>query len=229
MRRLLLVPLVALAGCGGVSGDPLDPTLAFFPPDAPVLAVVDTDSGSEQRRALRRIAKRFPFSSQLIPQLQDPELAPVLGNPAVIGAPDPRRAVGPAEARGGDPAPSSREAVRAAPPLGRVRPFTLAGSEAGFRILRDSTGDLNAFDGETLVLSGSRPLLSNALRRGREDDGIDADRFGEALDGVEGDSLVAVRMDAEALAVATPAGTRAQTAPFLGEARTVGAKLIARS
>ena len=229
MRRLLLVPLVALVGCGGVSGDPLDPTLAFFPEDAPVLAVVDTDSGSEQRRALRRIAKRFPFSSQLIPQLQDPGLAPVLGNPAVIGASDPRSL-------------SDRRklvvAIRPRHPekLSELRRrwvesgrYTLAGSEAGFRILRDSTGDLNAFDGETLVLSGSRPLLSNALRRGREGDGLDADGFGEALDGVEGDSVVAVRMDAEALAVAFPGGTRALTAPFLGEARTVGAKLIARS
>ncbi len=229
MRRLLVVPLLALAGCGGVSGDPLEPTLAFFPPDAPMLAVVDTDSGSRQRRALQRIAKRFPFSSQLVPQLQDPALAPVLGNPAVIGASDPR-------------ALSDRRklvvAIRPRRPekLSELRRrwvesgrYTLAGSEAGFRILRDSTGDLNAFDGETLVLSGSRPLLSNALRRGTEGEGIDADRFGEALDGVEGDSLVAVRLDADALAVAIPGGTRAQTGPFLGEVRTIGAKLIVRS
>ena len=163
-------------------GDPLEPTLAFFPENAPLLAVVDTDSGSDQRRALRRITKRFAFSSQLIPQLQDPELAPVLGNPAVIGASDPR-------------ALSDRRklvvAIRPRRPekLSELRRrwvesgrFTLAGTEAGFRILRDSTGDLNAFDGETLVLSGSRPLLSNALRRGREEDGIDAGRFGEALE-----------------------------------------------
>ncbi len=225
---MLVVLVLGLAGCGGVSRDPLDPTLAFFPENAPLLAVVDTDTRSDQHRALRRIARRFAFSSQLVPQLQDPELAPVLGNPAVIGASDPRAL---------DDRRKLVVAIRPRHPekMSDLRRrwvesgrFTLVGTEAGFRILRDSTGDLNAFDGKTLVLSGSRPLLSNALRRGRRDDGIDADRFAEALEGLRGDSLLAVRMDAEALAVASPAGLRAQATPFLAQARTLGAKLTVR-
>ena len=229
VRRVLLVLVVALAGCGGVPRGPLKSTLAFFPEDAPVLVVVDTDTGSEQHRALRRITRRFPLSSQLLPQLQDPELAPVLGNPAVIGAPDPR-------------ALSDRRklvvAIRPRHPerLSELRRrwvesgrSTLVGQEAGFRILRDRSGDFNAFDGHTLVLSGSRPLLSNALRRGEKGKGFDADRFGEALEGLRGDSLLAVRMDAEALLAASPPGPRAQALPFFAEARTLGAKLSVRS
>ncbi len=229
MRQLLVVLIVALAGCGGVRDDPLEQTLTFFPETAPVLAVVDTDADGDQQRALRRITKRFPFSSQLVPQLQDPELAPVLGNPAVIGAQDPRglsdRRQLVVAIRPRHPEKLS-ELRRRWVETGRFRP---AGHEAGFRVLEDSTGGLNAFDGETLVLSGSRPLLSNALRRGTEEEGIDGDTFREAFEDLPGHALVGVRLNAEALAAASPLGPRAQGTPFLSEARTLAAKLTVHS
>ncbi len=153
----------------------------------------------------------------------------MLGNPAVIGASDPR-------------ALSDRRklvvAIRPRRPekLSELRRrwvesgrYTLAGSEAGFRILRDSTGDLNAFDGETLVLSGSRPLLSNALRRGQRGRG-DRRRRASARRWMASRATRSWRCawTPRRWRWRLPRGTRAQTAPFLGEARTIGAKLIAR-
>lgn len=226
MRRLLVVLLVGLAGCGGVPDDPLKATLGYFPENAPVLAVVDTDPGGDQQRALRELTRRFRLSPRLVPQLQDPQLAPLLGNPAVIGASDPR-------------ALSDRRKLVAA-----VRPrqpdkvselrhrwvesgrSTLVGTRAGFRILRDSDGAVNAFDGETLVVSGSEELLTRALRRKQEDEGIDAGEFTDALDGLPGHGLVAMRIDAEALLAV--AGPRVQSVPFFADARTIGAKLTVR-
>ena len=88
MRRLLpaLLAAVALGGCGEDPESPLDSVLGFFGERAPFVAVVDTDPGSDQQSAVREIAKRFPFGPQLLGQLQDPELRPLLGNPAVLGA-----------------------------------------------------------------------------------------------------------------------------------------------
>jgi hypothetical protein len=222
-----LASAAALAGCGGVPDDPLEPTLKFFPSSAPVLAVVDTDRDGDQQRALRQITRRFPLSSQLVPQLQDPDLAPVLGNPAVIGAQDPR-ALSDRRQLVVALRPRHRERLtevrRRWVDSGRFRP---AGQEAGFRVLQDATGELIAYDGETLVFSGSRPLLSNALRRGREDEGMDLDEFRDAFEDVPGHALLGVRLNAEALAAASPFGARAQATPFLSEARTLGAKLFA--
>jgi hypothetical protein len=235
VRHVLLVVLLSLAGCGGVGSDPLgvasDPlerSLNFFPENAPLLAVVDTDADGDQQRAFRRITHRFPLSSQLVPQLQDPELKPVLGNPAVIGAQDPRALS------------DRRQLVIAIEPrdprrLAELRKrwvqtgrFRRAGDESGFRVLSDSGGELNAFDGKTLVMSGSRPRLSNALRRGREEDGVGLGEFRESFERVPGHALLGLRIDAEALLAASPLGARAQSAPFLSEAKTLGVKLFAR-
>jgi hypothetical protein len=227
VRRLLVVLLVGLAGCGGVPEDPLKATLAFFPENAPVLAVVDTDLGGDQQRALREISRRFRFSPRVVPQLQDPQLAPLLGNPAVIGASDPRalsdrrKLVAAVRPRQPDKVSELR---RRWVESGRS---TLAGREAGFRILRDSDGALNAFDGQTLVLSESPELLSRALRRRDEDEGIDAGDFTDSLDDIPGHGLVAMRIDADALLAV--AGPRIQGVPFFADARTLGAKLTVRS
>ena len=220
--------LGGLAGCGGVGNDPLEKSLAYFPENAPLLAVVDTDANGDQQRAFRRITRRFPFSSQLVPQLQDPELKPVLGNPAVIGAQDPRAL---ADRRDLVVAIKPRDPKRLAElrrrwvETGRYR---RAGDESGFRVLSDSAGELNAFDGKTLVMSGSRPRLSNALRRGREEDGIGLGEFRDSFDRVPGHALLGLRVDADALAAAGPLGARAQNSPFLSEAKTLGLKLFAR-
>jgi hypothetical protein len=229
VRSVLLVVLVGLAGCGGVGSDPLERPLTFFPENAPMLAVVDTDAGGDQQRAFRRITRRFPLSSQLVPQLQDPDLRPLMGNPAVIGAQDPRALY------------DRRQLVVAIEPrdpqrLAEVRKrwvetgrFRRVGDESGFRVLGDSTGELNAFDGKTMVMSGSRPRLSNALRRGREEDGMGLGEFRESFQRVPGQALLGVRLDAEALVAASPLGARAQAAPFLSQAKTLGVKLFARS
>ncbi len=229
VRRVLLVVLLGLAGCGGVGSDPLERPLTFFPENAPMLAVVDTDADGDQQRAFRRITRRFPLSSQLVPQLQDPDLRPLLGNPAVIGAQDPR-------------ALSDRHqlvvAIEPRDPqrLAEVRKrwvetgrFRRAGDESGFRVLSDSAGELNAFDGKTMVMSGSRPRLSNALRRGREEDGMGLGEFRDSFQRVPGHALIGVRLDAEALVAASPLGAGAQNAPFLSQAKTLGVKLFARS
>jgi len=223
-----LLAAFALAGCGEDPASPLDSVLGFFGDEAPFVAVVDTDPKSDQQSAVREIAKRFPFGPQLLGQLQDSELRPLLGNPAVLGAGD-ARALG-----------DQRQIIVAVQPgdPGKVeelrrrqverRRQTDAGEEAGYRILRDRDGDLSAFDGRTLVFASSRPLLSRALRQREADGRMTSDRFGQALEGLPGAALVKLRLDAPALIAASPDARQGRRVPWVKSLRTLGATLSAR-
>src|SRR4051794_37008985 len=107
VRRLallaLLLPAIAASGCGSDKGSsgPLDEGLRYLPAKAPFAVAIDTDVNGGQYRSAGRIADRFPFAGTAVDQLKkmfesggdvdfDRDVKPLLGNPFVVGAVDPR-------------------------------------------------------------------------------------------------------------------------------------------
>ncbi len=107
MRKALATALalltVAVAGCGSggsgsSGGDPLDTALGYLPKSAPFVVAIDTNLKGSQWQALGTIAAKFSFGGQVEDQLKqavnkqglnfDTQVKPLLGNPAVIAAPD---------------------------------------------------------------------------------------------------------------------------------------------
>ena len=107
MRKALATALalltVAVAGCGSGGsgsggGDPLDTALGYLPESAPFVVAIDTNLKGSQWQALGTIAAKFSFGGQVEDQLKqavnkqglnfDTQVKPLLGNPAVIAAPD---------------------------------------------------------------------------------------------------------------------------------------------
>lgn len=89
---------VLLLGCGS-SKSPLGAALSFFPKDAPVLVVVDTDTGGSQYKNIDAVGSKFPGWDSLKAQLEaslsqsdvdfNKDIKPWLGNEVVIGSTDP--------------------------------------------------------------------------------------------------------------------------------------------
>src|SRR3954452_11728981 len=90
--------VLALALHGGGTPAPtgaLDDALGYFPSDAPLVAVVDTNLRGRQARAAGRLLGRLPGSSAIVagltsrlqfPGVQfDRDIRPLLGHPLVVG------------------------------------------------------------------------------------------------------------------------------------------------
>src|SRR5919201_4398811 len=106
---LVSAAALAVAGCGGGSSasggkDPLDNALGYLPKTAPLVVAIDTDLNGSQWKSLGTIANKFSFGGQIAQQLTqsinkqgldfDKQIKPLLGNDAVIGAPDAQSIIG---------------------------------------------------------------------------------------------------------------------------------------
>src|SRR4051812_36687308 len=234
MRRLallaLLLPLIAAVGCGsdkGTSG-PLDSGLRYLPANAPFAVAIDTNLNGGQYRAAGKIADRFPLAGTAEDQLKklferggnvdfDRDVKPLLGNPFVVGAVDPRHFegdayVGAIEAKDGDKLND----------LVKKSGADEKGEKSGAKVYEDKSGNSYAVEDDVLVVAGSRKLLDDALERRDGDDTLTEDKFNAALQGLPGDSLVRTYFNLEALLRASPGGRDATRVKWVGALRTLG-------
>lgn len=237
MRRLLLllllVPILALASCGGgESGSPLADALGYLPSDAPWVVAIDTDVGDAQYRALDRLLDRFPFGDRLRETLRrqlraggnfERDLKPVLGNPFVVGSSDARAFV--QGSNDGDRSFVGALVVRDEEQLDRLLERSGArreGESQGATLYRDSDGDTLAVDDDVVVVASDRRLLERALEQRDGDDRLEEDTLEGALEGLPKDALVRVYANLEELLRSDPDTVDARRVKWVGALRTLG-------
>jgi hypothetical protein len=236
MRRLasglaFVLCVAALGGCGEeqVAG-PLDEALGYLPAEAPFAVAIDTDLSGDQYRALDGIAEKLPFGRQakraLRDSLEDEEnvdferdIRPLLGNPFVFGGVDPRNI-------GRD----DKEFVAAIQVADQQKLDGLldksgaseVGERAGATIYREKDDDTYAVKDDVLVTASSRKLLELALERRENGDGLDQDKFDQALEDLPAEALVRVYADVEGMIDADPGSRSAQKVKWVDGLRTLG-------
>src|SRR5215208_32907 len=234
MRRLallaLLVPLLAVCGCGDDNGSsgPLDEGLSYLPADAPFAVAIETDLKSDQYRKAGKIADRFPFAGQAEQELKqmferggdvdfDRDVKPLLGNPFVVGAVDPRHFegesfVGAIQVKDGDKLKDLVDKAGASE----------KGEKEGAKLYADKTGDTYAVKDDVLVVAGSRKLLEQALERRSDGETLTADEFDAAMEDLPEEALVRSYFNLETLLRASPGGRQATKVKWVAALRTLG-------
>jgi hypothetical protein len=226
------VPL-AIAGCGdsgGPGGSALNQALAFLPKDSPFVAVVDTDLEGSQYKNAGRILDKFPFGDQAERGLEQSleeegldfqkDIKPVLGNPAVIGAPDVQSIVRDDEQV--IVAFQAKDEDKLKDLVEKEQGNEEVGEKEGAKIYRDDEGDHFAIDGDLAVVADSRKILDAALERSGGDDHLEEDAFNEALDGLPEDALARIYADVESLLKDDPDTRDARKVKWVNALRTFG-------
>jgi hypothetical protein len=242
MRRLLAILLPALvllvAGCGGDdSGSALDSTLAYLPKDTSFAAAIDTDSGSDQYKALAALLDKFPFGDQakalLLQRFEqssggirfDEDVKPVLGNPLVIGAAEPQ-ALTNSQNDAFIVAIKAKDTGALDDLIGKLK-LKKDGEASGATLYRDSDTFVAVKD-DMLVSANDETQLKNALERADGDDHFSEDRFNTALEDLPDSALARVYVDAQKLMTSDPGGVPAQRVKWIGALRTVGLTATAK-
>ena len=236
MRRLiatlLVVPALALPGCGGDSGSALDTALSYIPRDAAFAAALDTDLDGDQYGALNDLLNEFAFSGEVREQLRerlgqasggrfDEDVRPLLGNPAVIGI---------TQAPG-----EEMEAVLAMQTadedklneLVEQRNARELGEAAGATLYQDEN-NFFAVEGDVIVFAFDRAGLTAAVERADGDDHLDEEAFESALDGLPENAVARVYADVEALLRNDPGSADARKVKWIAALRTLGAAVVAK-
>src|SRR5918995_51024 len=205
IATLLVVPALALPGCGGDDSSPLDTALSYLPRNAVLAAAVDTDLDGDQYRALNDLLNEFAFSGEVRERLReqlaqasdgrfDEDVRPLLGNPAVIG-------------------------------------ITQAPGEELEPVLAMRTADedkLFAVEGDVIVFASDRPRLTAAVERADGDDHFDEEAFESALDGLPKTAVARIYADVEALLRNDPGSADARKVTWIAALRTLGAAVVAK-
>jgi hypothetical protein len=237
MARLLVLLLalfaLAAAGCGEDEAEnPLDEALGYLPQDAPFAVAIDTNIEGDQYQALGKIAKKFPFGDQVTEGLQrqleedgdvdfEKDVKPLLGNPFVVGAVDPRSLtaggenndfVGAVQAKDGDKMKDLVEKQNAKE----------EGEKSGAKLYRDDDGDTFAVKDDVLIVAGTKELLEDALEQRDKDDRLDEKTFEKGLEGLPQDALLRVYGDVEALLESDPDAKEARKVEWIAALRTLG-------
>jgi hypothetical protein len=223
--------VIVAAGCGDEeAAGPLDEALGHLPAEAPFAVAIDTNLDGDQYRALDRIAGKFPFGDQakgaLRDSLEDEEgvdferdIRPLLGNPFVVGGVDPRNVDG----KDNDFVAAIQ--VKDESKLGDLVEKSKAndvGERAGATIYREPDGDTYAVKDDVLVVASSRRLLDSGLDTREEGNGLSADDFDKALEGLPDGALVRAYADVEGLIDADPDARAAQRVEWVDGLRTLG-------
>ena len=245
MRRIavlaLLAPVLAAAGCGGSKGasGPLDEGLRYLPADAPFAVAIDTKVSDGQYKAADDVARKFGSSGLVEQELKqlfkgggrvdfDRDVKPLLGNPFVVGAPDPATF-----GRSGEP--NSFVGAIETKDGGKLNDLVKKdgakqkGEQSGAKVYEDSTGNTFAVKGDVLVVAGSRKLLDDALSRHGGSDTLTEDKFDSALGGLPKDALVRSYLNLESLLRSSPSGRQATKVKWVAALRTLGLVGQARS
>ena len=236
MRRLVvLLAVMALAGCGAHSDQslsPLDDAVGYFSKDAPFVAAIDTDPDGPQIKQLQALAGRFPGAAILGSRLRtltrfhnaswDRDVKPQLGAPLVIGLLRP--AAGSAIPTAIVAAVRVQHPLRAKQTLLREPAFRGGSKSSGVRIYDDPTDKRYvAVDGDTVVAATDRGILEQALAIKRSDNRMHASGFMRDLGGLPTGGLVRISADPRALLGADPRLRPALTVKWLGSLRRFGA------
>jgi len=235
MRRLvsalLAAGLLAIAGCGGGdSGSPLDSALAYLPKDTTFAVAVDTDVNGDQYSALGDLLRKFPFSDQikgsLLQQFEqgsggvafNDDVKPVLGNPLVAGATDPKAVTGNSNAF------IVALQVKDKGALGDLIDKTKAKKtgEASGATLYSESGTVFAVDDDMVVFANDESQLKSALERAGGDDHFDEASFNKALKGLPDSALARVYADVEALLKNDPGSADARRIRWIAALRQLG-------
>jgi hypothetical protein len=203
---LVIVALVAAAGCGGNgdvgSGEELK-VLSYFPPDTTAAAVVSTDVEGDQLRNLDRLLRRQGEEgveaflrdwAQWVDLSYEDDLKPLLGHELAVGIVDPG-AFRDEFLAGLIAAFRVADEDKLRDVLGRIEPLEPAGELSGADLYRVRGTSLTlAHDGDVLLYGGAEEPLRAALERADGDEHL-ADGFDEALADLDGDALLRVYGD----------------------------------
>jgi hypothetical protein len=206
---------ILTAGCGGGPGaDELDDTLAYFPDDAGVVVVINTDfEGDQVERFDRKIVRPQAGGRGLEDLLRegardldlsfDEDIKPLLGNELAIGtqsADDIGRITAAIRV---DDAGKLRDVAEKVPGV------TEDGEESGAQLYQVEQGLAFAIENDFLVVAQDRETLIRALELRDSDDHLTGAAFEASLPVATEDSLVRAR------------GTVAGLADLLGDAETI--------
>jgi hypothetical protein len=244
--RLLALPALLLAivlpGCGGGGGDSgsaLGDSLAYLPKDTPFAVSIDTDVEGDQYQSLGKLIKQFPFGNQAVQSLREQleqssnghldyedDVKPLLGNPFVVGATDPRSFtsgdsddfIGAIRAKDGD---------KLADVLKRSGAKE-TGEKSGAKVYENG-GSVFAIEGDTLVVADSRQSLEAALERHDGDDHLGEDAFDKSQDGLPSKALVRLYADVQNLLRSDPDTVEARKIPWVSALRTLGLTGVAEN
>jgi len=209
----------------------LDNALGYLPEDAPLVASFETDPEGAQVKAIQAIGERFPFSDQLTQGLEDSlsqddldfekDIAPLLGNEFVVGAPGVQSLID-------DTDDGQFVAALEAKDEGKLKDLITrdgtkeAGEQGGAKLYDGGNGDIFAIENGVLIVAGTRKLLDAALAQRDDDDRLTAETFAEATADLPDDALMRLSTDVEQLITADPDAKPAQEVEWVSALRTLG-------
>jgi hypothetical protein len=237
VRRLSALTAVALllavlAGCGGgkSSSSSLDEALGYLPKDAPFVVEVKTDLGDDQYTNLDQILKKFPFGDQVKQTLKrdiekndvdfDNDVKPLLGNPIVIGAADPR-----AVTQGHNNNFVAALRAKDKDKLGKLvdkEKKKDEGEKNGFKLYTDDSGDSFAVKDDVVVFGGTKGVIEDAIAQRDKDDRLTEDDFEATVKGLPKDALFRAAGDIQSLLKSDPGSTDARKVKWVDALRTFG-------
>jgi hypothetical protein len=235
LAALASAATLAIAGCGGGSSgsggkDPLDNALGYLPKTAPLVVAIDTDLNGSQWKSLGTIANKFSFGGQITQQLKqsinkqgldfDKQIKPLLGNDAVIGAPDAQSIIGDANSYVVALEVKDKDKLKSL--LKQSKDLTADGSSHGASLYRQNDGGETAQRDNVLLAADSKAQLEQALEQRDKSDRLTEDTFNSALSDLSKDALVRVYADLQALIGGSTSASQARQVKWVAALRTLG-------
>ena len=240
MRKAVATALalltVAVAGCGSGGsgsggGDPLSNALGYLPKSAPFVVAIDTNLKGSQWQALGTIAGKFSFGGQVEDQLKqavnkqglnfDTQIKPLLGNPAVIAAPDVQSFLG--DGNGFIVALEVKDKDKLSSLLKQSKDLKPDGSSNGATLYSQTDGGgETAQQDDVLLASDNKAHLLQALGQHDKGDGLSGSQFEDALADLPKDALVRIYADVQSLLGQSPDSAAARKIKWVAALRTLG-------
>ena len=240
MRKTVATALalltVAVAGCGSGGsgsggGDSLSNALGYLPKSAPFVVAIDTNLKGSQWQALATIAGKFSFGGQVEDQLKqavnkqglnfDTQIRPLLGNPAVIAAPDVQSFL--SDGNGFIVALEVKDKDKLSSLLKQSKDLKPDGSSNGATLYSQTDGGGgDAQQDDVLLASDNKAHLLQALGQHDKGDGLSGSQFEDALADLPKDPLVRIYADVQSLLGQSPDSAAARKIKWVAALRTLG-------
>lgn len=233
---ILLLACALAVGCGGEAGPAgeLDDTLGYFPEDAAVVVVVNTDLGSDQLDRFDRKIVRPESGGESMEDLLrelaeniqlswDEDVKPLLGNPLVVGTQSS------VELTGISAAIRVRDEEKLHDLADKIPGATSEGEAHGAQLYVAEGETAFAIEGDFLILAQNHDTLLRSLEQRDSDDRLSEAAFEASLPDMPDESLVRARTTIPALAdFFGDAEQRSEVQallalPWFGALRTLGA------